>query len=391
MNRSKSWWFAVVALLGCCALVLSACGGGSDSSSSETSAETSAETTESSEGSETAEGGSDAQAEAAELVAEAEQPPTVVPENVKLEKPAPTGKTLAWLDCGVPTCEAYAKYIKEATTSLGWTFDEYHGGASPETITNAMKEVVASKPDAFMAIATPLSILKPFYEEFKSDGVPVVMCCELGDVEEPIVKMIGGEEHGELTGKRAADWIVSDGGEEANVAFLTTKDFAILKPYGEGLKNELSRLSPNSTFEEVAVASTDIGKPTVSTAVVSFLRSHPETKYVAVAFDDLATGVPAALQAAGLSDVKLVGLSANSLSIEGVKKGNENWAATAQFGPEWGIWAVDVLARQMNGEKIGEETLSPEYLITAKNAPEQSEYPPIIPDMLQQYEKLWGK
>jgi len=142
-------------------------------------------------------------------------------------------------------------------------------------------------------------------------------------------------------------------------------------------------------FGEVSAA--DIGKPTIGTTVVSYLRAHPNVKYVGVGFGLLATGLPAALQAAGLNDVKLVALIASPESLEAIRKGNENWGAAVETGPEWGIWGVSVLIRAMNGEKIGNETQYPEPLLTKKNIPPPGEaYPVVIPDALEQYEKLWG-
>jgi ribose transport system substrate-binding protein len=379
--------FVLAALVGLAALI-SACGssgGGSSSSSSGTA------TTEpaSSEGGEAA--GSDVQAEAAKLVEEAETVPAKVPESVPLENPPPKGKTLAWLSSGDATSETYAGPIKEATEALGWNFKEFRGGFAPEDITNAMNEVVASKPDAFMAISTPYSILKPYFEQFKSENVPVVMCCEVNVPKDPLVKMILDSSHAEGAGKKSADWIIAEGGEQESVAYLTTKDFEILNYFGAGFENELKRLDPSVEYGEIEVSAADIGKPTIGTTVVSYLRAHPNVKYVGVGFGLLATGLPAALQAAGLNDVKLVALIASPESLEAIRKGNENWGAAVETGPEWGIWGVSVLIRAMNGEKIGNETQYPEPLLTEKNIPPPGEaYPVVIPDALEQYEKLWG-
>lgn len=375
---------------------MAACGSSSSTSNSASSGGASSSSSTSGSGSTSSASGSSgsssssAQAQAQKLVAQDSAVPTQIPENRPINKPIPKNKTIAWLDCGVPTCLAYATYIKQATDALGWHLNVFHGGATPQAIDNAMTQLVASKPDGVIAISTPRSLLDPYFKQLQARNVPVVMCCILDKPGGALIKVVGGADHARLSGRHAADFVVADKGTKANVVWLTTKDFAILQPYKEGMQDELKRLCSSCGFDEIDISSADIGKPSVASTVVSYLQSHPNVNYVAVAFDDLGIGVDAAIKAAGLQDrVSMVGTSANPLSLAAVKR-QDVWKATELFMNEFGVWGVDMIIRHMLDLPQSNRTLTDEYLVTKTNVPSNLQYPPVVPDFLAQFKKLWG-
>lgn len=384
MNKTRIRWLFVAVASIVLAASVAACGGSDSTTGSGGGAETAAESG----------GGSDIQAEAAKLAAKAETPPTEVPEAVPLKNTnIPKDKSVAFLGCGAAQCEEYFPPIKEAAEALGWSAKLYQGSVEPNKMVKFLQEIVRDEPDVFIACCVAPSIGKQYFNEMKANGTVTVMCCTREDGTEGIDKLVSIPSDKLVTGKGLADFMLAEKGEELNVLYVNTKDFEVSEEYFEGFDNEITRLCPECPVDQIEVAVEDIGKPTIPTAVVSYLRSHPDVNYVGTLFSPLLEGVPAAMNAAGISDVYIGSTASGAVALEDVKTGKENWKAVQNFGIEWGLWGMNVAVRTFTGEPIGDETLTPEVLVTEKNAAKVSPgsgNTPVIPDALEQYEKLWG-
>jgi ribose transport system substrate-binding protein len=106
--------------------------------------------------------------------------------------------------------------------------------------------------------------------------------------------------------------------------------------------------------------------------------------------DALATGLPAALKAAGLTDVKIVGQGGDPTAFQALAQGQilalvpfDYYAVDYQM--------IDALARHFAGVTV-EQTAPPLWLLTKDNLP--SDYTklfPMVPDYQNKFLKLWGK
>ena len=392
------WLFVVLAVVGL-AVALAACGGGSSSSSSSSSGEEASSSTASEEtgsSGEESSGGSDAEIkeEAAKLTAEAETPPAKVPEaELPLKNQnIPTGKTVAFLGCGAEQCEEYFGPIQEGAEALGWTAKMYQGSVEPNKIVKYFEEIVNSKPDVFIACCIAPSIAGKYLNELKDEGTISVMCCTQPEGTEGLTKLLSVPDDKLIAGENAANFMLAEKGEELNVLYVNTEDFEVSKQYAEGLKGQVEKLCSTCEVNEIQTAVEDIGKPAISTSVVSYLRSHPDVNYVSTLFGPLLIGVPAAMKAAGL-EIPITATASGAIALEDVKTGKEGWKAVQNFGIEWGLQGLNIAVRTMQNEPLGEETLTPEVLVTEKNAAEVSPgsgNQPVIPDAVKQYEEIWG-
>ena len=394
MKKTRIRWLFVGMVALILAISIAACGGSSDSTSSG-GTETAAEESGTETGTETAaeEGGSDIQAEAEKLLTKWEEPPAVVPEAMPLKNTdIPKGKSIAFLGCGASTCEEYYPPIEEAAKALGWTSKMYQGSVEPNKQVGFLEEIVASKPDVFIACCIAPSIGKKYFNEMKANGTVTFMCCTAEKDTEGIDKLVSLPSDKLTSGKALADAMLAEKGEELNVLYVNTKDFEVSAEYFEGLETEITRLCPDCPIDTVEVAVEDIGKPAISTTVVGYLRSHPDVNYVGTLFSPLMTGVPAAMAAANINEVSIGATAQDELSLKAVAEDKENWKAIGNFGKEFGLWGVNFAVRTIQGEETGDETATPEVLVTAKNAEKvlSSENQWVIPDALEQYEKLWG-
>jgi ribose transport system substrate-binding protein len=390
--------FVVLAVVGL-AVALAACGGGSSSSSSSSSGEEASSSTASEEtgsSGEESSGGSDAEIkeEAAKLTAEAETPPAKVPEaELPLKNQnIPTGKTVAFLGCGAEQCEEYFGPIQEGAEALGWTAKMYQGSVEPNKIVKYFEEIVNSKPDVFIACCVAPSIAGKYLNELKENGTVSVMCCTQPEGTEGLTKLLSVPDDKLIAGENAANFMLAEKGEELHVLYVNSEDFEVSKQYAEGLKGQVEKLCSSCTVDEIQGAVEDIGKPAIATAAVSYLRSHPEINYVSTLFSPLLIGVPAAMKAAGL-EIPITSTASGAIALEDVKTGKEGWKAVQNFGIEWGLQGLNIAVRTMQNEPLGEETLTPEVLVTEKNAAEVSPgsgNQPVIPDAVKQYEEIWG-
>jgi hypothetical protein len=99
--------------------------------------------------------------------------------------------------------------------------------------------------------------------------------------------------------------------------------------------------------------------------VVSAVTRAPDTNWLIFDLGDLATGVPAALSAAGLHGLSIGGLTADTPNIAGLKNGTENvW--TAYSLPIVAYRQVDSMARKSEGMTILHAQL-PTQLMTPQN------------------------
>ena len=126
--------------------------------------------------------------------------------------------------------------------------------------------------------------------------------------------------------------------------------------------------------------------------IVGYLRSHPDVNRVALGYDGIGLGLPAALKAAGLADkVQVVGEAPTATNLSYVESGGQ--AATVGQG-YYEIWAnlVDAAARAMTGQSLDANAAfkPPYWLVTKENVAEANPPAPLAPDLNGELAETWG-
>ena len=133
------------ALLVITALAAAACGSSSSSPPSTTSSNASS-------------GGSAAGTAAAQAaIAPYVGHPNAFPVTQKLDRKPPTGTTIAYLECGAPTCAMFAKDLKASTAALGVKLNVISAGLFSSTVQSAAEAALAEHPSAVIVAGTTLS------------------------------------------------------------------------------------------------------------------------------------------------------------------------------------------------------------------------------------------
>jgi ABC-type sugar transport system substrate-binding protein len=370
-------------------LVAAACGGDNKSSSSATTA---AAATTATAGSATTTAASSGLAQAQALVAQYTNRPTKLDLTTPVGKPIPTGKTIYQVTCGAEACDAESAMIKQATDLLGWNLKVLSTDGSPQQVQNAWEQIVREKPDGVIYTATPRSQIDQYITQASANGTKIAACCIVEPATNGIVWTTSTPDQAAALAKVMAAWPIVDAAKTGNMkpgaVYLNVPDFSILTSAGQSVKKTYNELCPGCEYNQL-----DIGLANLNGApdqVVSFLRAHPDTKYIIQSTDSVFLGVPAALKAAGLNDVKIFGEGPTSAVQANIASGVQ--AGTMAFAfYEIMFAAVDAIARAEAGAPQVPNFNPPNWILAKDNIPSANEYFPVVPDALDQFKALWGK
>ena len=372
------------------ALALAACGGGSSSTSGGTTSESTGTAT--GEGSTTEDVSSGAASkEAKALLAPYIGHPSPFPVTEKL-KEVPKGATIAYMDCGTPVCALFWQLIGPAAQTMGVTIEHVKAGAAANTVSAAFDSVVAKKPDAVISVGIDIELWQKQLKELDEMGIPVVTS---GSTE--------AEQYEGITGVQAADsqakvwsellaaYIADEMSEEANVAFYYVPELPFERIMSEEFPQDLEAMCPGCTSHASPIQLTTIGN-TAPNTIVSDLQANPETTIAVFAGDEIETGLPAALQSAGI-EVETLGNIPTPTNLQYVKEGKE----TATLGydvPVWSWMMLDMAAKGIVGQELtgpeGEGLVDLQFLTQKDIKFDPTKGWTGYPDFAERFAKLWG-
>lgn len=354
-GRVTSFVVACVVALGFAGL-LAACGG-SDSTSSSGDA-----TGSSTEATETGTTASKTTVSPAVEEAEAEVAKYVKPQ-AQIEIPTlpakPTaGTELTLVSCPLPVCRAETDPAKKAAEELGWKVEYLQTELTPEAYQATMNQIIANPPEVLSVIASiPFEVIEKPINELAAKGIPIVAIAPI-EVEPseagPVQGVVTGPPQFAQSGRLMGDAVVADAGEGARTVFITDPS---LKGVWGPTQSEFTKVvtGAGGEVDELQVEAAQIGK-NIPTEVTSYAQSHPDVEYLAFALNDLSTGVPQALESAGLNEsVKIVSRAPQPANLENIKNGVE-WTSIAEENSAGGYRSIDQLARILQKVKLGDLT-----------------------------------
>lgn len=310
------------------------------------------------------------------------------------------GKTLAFAAASFPVAEPIGAALEEAATTLGMKFTKVDIGATPDTVAAGMNQIVQDKPDAVVVLAfDPNTFWKSQAKELEAAGIPTVglgyiACdsirieCEGDDVGSSLSLVSTPES--EAFGKLEAAAIIAESGGTANAVYFGDPQLGnsaiIAKSFTERIEE-----CPDCTAETVDLSAADIGT-TAPSQIVSYLQSHPEVKYVSLQFGDFAIGVPQALKAAGLTDVKIISQASSKAQYDDISAGGSQFADIPVPFPYLSYVAVDSVARLLLDQEITAEQVATPLIVMDKENLDLSDggYWPGVEGYKAQFEELWS-
>jgi ribose transport system substrate-binding protein len=288
-------------------------------------------------------------------------PPTAPTSDIRVSEPLgkkPPKKSVIWLQCELPVCARYGKGYQGATAALGWNFKTIVYKASAPAA--ALEAAVAQHPDYIAISGIPSALMKPQMAAAKSAGIPVFGS---GTVEKPppspFAVMVGGTLRPDA--ENIGHWMINDSQGKANVVGVSIAQFPVLNTETDWFKQDFKKLCPDCSYADLPITVDDIATGAVASKLVAYLQAHPKVNYVFFSFSDPVTGVPQALESAGMSDkVKIVGVAGNAGIYKDISVGKQ--AAWTTAGVEWDAWVhVDAMARLAEGQKLSQRYIDAVY------------------------------
>jgi len=340
------------------ALAIAACSS-SGSTSSSSSGSTSSATASSGSGS----GANIAAAKAYQ--AQFLNSPTSIGISTPLNSKPATGKLIVGLDSGLGSAVVLAKYWAQAAAALGWKYKDLNSGGTPSSQQAAMESAIQLNPAGIVTSGIPNSTLSSQLALAASKGIWVNSSA---DTSSPSGAMfdtsIANPAQLAQWGKMVAAYVVVQSNGKAVVQDFSLPVFPILLDFDTAFIAALKVWCPACKVTQVPQTAAAIGTTTPQ-AVVSAVTRNPSTNWLVFDLGDLATGVPAALSAAGLHGLSIGGLTADTPNIAGLKNGTENvW--TAYSLPIVAYRQMDSLARKFEGMSTLIAAL-PTQLMTQQN------------------------
>jgi ABC-type sugar transport system substrate-binding protein len=330
------------------------------------------------------------QAAEAELkVAEARPASVSLP---TVSTPIPSGKTVSFVHCGVAVCDTIAAAIKNAAAVLGWKVDVIPTNGTPASVKAAWDTVVRLHPAVAFGSGFNRALFASEASQLASMKVPVMDWSTLDSPGQGITFVKGGPSEVPLVGEQMAAWVVANTQGKADTLYVNLPTFVILQPVMTGFEAYYKQWCPGCQLSTMSVPLTSIGT-TAPSLIVSYLRAHPDINRIAVGYDGVDVGLPAALASAGLSGkVKFIGEAPTATNLAYVQAGTE--AATVAQG-YYEIWAMymDAAARQLTGQSLAPDNAwkVPWFLLTQSDYSQGTGYAPIIPNLDSQVKQIWKK
>jgi len=329
-------------------------------------------------------------AKAQAFLAKAMTRPTQITNTVKIAKPIPKGKTVDFITCGAtPECTQEGQLVEQAGNLLGWKTVILNNDGSTQQWKANFNQVVRTKPAAVLFTGIPVAVYQSDAAAMKKNGTFVSVCC----VTDPAGSSTGigysiddPAQVGPVGGAQAA-FVAADSKDTADSLIVSLPALPILDNGVTDYKAGMASYCPTCKVSELGIALSNIA--TAPATIVAYVRSHPDVKYVVAATDGLTVGLPAALKAAGLSDVKIVGQGATPTNLQYMHSGDQ--AADVAFPYYEVMWAmVNAAAEHEAGVPVTPSVAPPLWVLTPSNAPSTSKPFPIVPGYEAQFKALWG-
>lgn len=316
--------------------------------------------------------------------------PSKFPIDTPLVK-KPTGKRIAYLDCGTPICGLFYQLAKPPMQALGMTLTSIKAGLAADSVAAAFDTVVQDKYDGVFVPAIPPALWKRGLEQLQAAKIPVVTSGVIGaDPAAVPVQQVGTQET-TRSGQVLAAQVVATHGDQTNVVFYYTPELDFTNLLKDAFVAEMSTLCPNCKVRTAKIPVGTFGT-TAPSLIVGDLQANPDTKTAVFGIGEQTPGLPAAMKTAGLSIESIIN-SPDPANLEGIQKGD----FTLGFGLDLPVvaWTIaDSLARLTTGEPAAPGAIAdipPEQFLAKSDLPgDVSQGWTGYPDFASRFQALWA-
>jgi ABC-type sugar transport system substrate-binding protein len=321
------------------------------------------------------------------------EPITQIPVTEKLDAAPADGKTVYWLEGNIQSILPITGGFEAATEAIGWDLTTItYDPSDPQGPNAAMQQAVDAGADFIAISGQPISAIETALAAAKGKEIPVFAMFgeNEADPEAGIMAVVGGLNTTAANAQNLADWVIADSKGEADMLLVNLPDFTILQYAEQQLTDHYTASCTTCKMDVLETTIADLTAGNVPGQVVSYLQAHPDVKYVNVAIGDLATGLPEAIAAAGITGVKISGGVPNVDQIQSLIDGTTNaWKALPRVSAAWMM--VDAMARYDQGmDTTVDEVVAAAPIFTPENVEEPATDYAGVPGYEDQWKALWG-
>jgi len=286
-----------------------------------------------------------------------------------LSKKPPAGKFVISLETPQPVSMQKDNAIAAAASLLGWKYARIPIGTEADAPQKAFLFALQRKPDVVHFSGTPAVQIQAQLKMAQQQGVIAVSDSTTDTAQPPVISANLDSTAQVITwGQMTGAYVVAQSKAPTTIAVFTISAYPILQVYTSSFRDTVMKYCPACHVNVVDQQIADLGTKTPQ-SVVSTVQRSPQTKWVIFSFGDLSLGVPAALQAAGLTQqVKVGGETPSPANLQALRNGTEAvWTGFPTSILGWRV--VDMLARQFVGDNLApaNSALLPTQLLTPGN------------------------
>jgi ABC-type sugar transport system substrate-binding protein len=311
------------------------------------------------------------------------------------KKPKPGGYVIKIVTGSLPADVAAAKNMQKAAATIGWRVKIVVTDGSVEQINQAWTAAIAEHPTAISGASPQDQVKVPLAAATKAgiitelEEAPQLANAATG----PTTVNNGGNKAFTLLGQINANLVLRDSNCGNGNTLVVTLPFPNLTDMANTYKTTLTARCPSCKVEVQTVNNSDVGSPAATSAVVSALQSDPSIKYVFCVIGALGSGIPAALQAAGISGVKIFGALPDTTSVQALNNRTNSWWLTQEDGATNDGWfELDGILRAAAAGpgKAWNEPGNYVSVLTPANIPPNATQPSAYPsDYIGLFKHLW--
>lgn len=204
----------------------------------------------------------------------------------------------------------------------------------------------------------------------KAAGIPVILLDRNvdQDIAKPGVDYVGfiGSDFVE-EGKRAAEWLIKATGGKAKIIEL--EGTVGSSPANDRKKGFHDRIKSEAGMQILDSQTGDFARDKGRQVMETLLQAHPDVTAVYAHNDEMAIGAISALEAAGKvpgKDVIIVSIDGEKDALQAIIDGK--MGASVECNPRFGPTAFDTLEAYANGEAIPAKIINPDNFYDISNA-----------------------
>jgi ribose transport system substrate-binding protein len=319
------------------------------------------------------------------------------PTSIGITQPLKTtpagGKTLVFLSCDNGLCQLLASGTGAAAKVAGLGYKNIPVKlADPATLIAGMQQALQMKPKpagvAFAGI--PEAVWSSQVPAFAKAGVPLIPIA-VGPVTiaPGVPATLDGPADATAQAAAIAEYFIADSHGTGKALVVNVPDVGALKIATDSFTSTVAAGCSGCSATALDVTLAQVASNGVVPAVVSALQRAPKTTYVVTPQGEFTQGLQAAIKAAGLTKVKLIGINPAKFNQQDLLTGDAAAFASLPFNIM--AWrTVDVALRYSEGMTVPDGGgVLPLQLLTKATVGTPADSIDRPADYQAQFKKLW--